>query len=68
MKNNKKSISIGDLFLDKYDNSLALVISKGKSSDYFKVYWLNCPLLKGKNPITEESSSVLNSVEFQRVG
>jgi hypothetical protein len=64
MKNNKKSISIGDLFLDKSDNSLCVVISEGSVPDYFTVYWFNCPLFNGRNPKTGESISFLRSLKF----
>lgn len=65
MKNNKKSISIGDLFLDKSDNSLCVVISEGTYPDHFVVYWFNCPLFEGgRNPRTGENISFLRSLKF----
>ena len=64
MKNNKKSISIGDLFLDNSDNSLCVVISEGTLPDHFVVYWFNCPLFEGRNPTSGETISFLRSLKF----
>jgi len=64
MNNSKKPISIGDLFLDKSDNSLCVVVSEGSDPEYFIVYWFNCPLFEGRNPKTGESISFLRSLKF----
>jgi hypothetical protein len=64
MNNSKKPISIGDLFLDKSDNSLCVVISEDSDPDYFVVYWFNCPIFNGRSPKSGETISYLRSLKF----